>query len=226
MLKFQVMANLSMFSALSVLVIAIGSCAVTSTPVQEIVQPSIEPSAPPTKPEKNANEAVSAETWSRLRQGTGYVMMLRHAQTVPGTGDPPGFQLDDCATQRNLSAAGRVEARQIGQILVRENILINRVLSSQYCRCLETAELMDVGTTEATPMLNSIFEDRSTADQQVKKVKEWILSHRGKAGVIVMVTHFANISAVSGISLSSGDAVILQANENDTIEVVEQLRGL
>jgi phosphohistidine phosphatase SixA len=149
--------------------------------------------------------------------------MLRHAQTVPGTGDPPGFQLNDCATQRNLSAAGRVEARQIGQTLVRENIPIDRVLSSQYCRCLETAELMNVGTPESAPMLNSIFEDQSTAEQQVKEIKEWILNHRDETGVIVMVTHFANISAVSGVSLSPGDAVVLQADEQGAIAVVERL---
>jgi hypothetical protein len=109
--------------------------------------------------------AVDTEMWSRLREGTGYVVLLRHAQTVAGTGDPPGFRLEDCATQRNLSAEGREQATRIGQAFKRQNVNVVQVLSSQYCRCLETARLMNVGTVEPAPILNSIFEDRSTADK-------------------------------------------------------------
>lgn len=170
--------------------------------------------------------AVDAEMWSRLREGTGYVVLLRHAQTVAGTGDPPGFCLEDCATQRNLSAEGREQAIRIGQAFKQQNINVVQVVSSQYCRCLETARLMDVGTVEPAPMLNSIFEDRSTADTQLQQTNQQILNHRGKPGVIVMVTHYANISALSGVAPQSGDAVVVRGEEQGAIAIAGQLQDL
>jgi hypothetical protein len=80
------------------------------------------------------------------------------------TGDPPGFRLDDCATQRNLSEAGREQARQIGVAFRAEHVPVREVLSSQYCGCLDTAELLGLGPVTAAPMLNSFFGNRSTAD--------------------------------------------------------------
>lgn len=170
--------------------------------------------------------AVDTEMWSRLREGTGYVVLLRHAQTVAGTGAPPGFRLEDCATQRNLSAEGREQATRIGQAFKRQNVNVVQVLSSQYCRCLETARLMNVGTVEPAPILNSIFEDRSTADTQLQQTNQQILNHRGKPGVIVMVTHYANISALSGVAPQSGDAVVVRVDEQGAISIVGQLQDL
>jgi len=75
--------------------------------------------------------------WDALRGG-GQVVLIRHASTVAGLGDPPGFRLDDCATQRNLSDAGRAEARRIGAAFRRHGIPVDRVLSSRWCRCLDS----------------------------------------------------------------------------------------
>lgn len=79
-----------------------------------------------------APSTQSGDIWQQMRQGTGYVVLLRHAQTVSGTGDPPGFRLEDCATQRNLSAEGRAQAARIGQAFRDRQIPIRQVLSSQY----------------------------------------------------------------------------------------------
>ena len=86
----------------------------------------------------------------------GRVLMLRHAN-APGTGDPPQFRLDDCATQRNLDAAGRAQARRLGEQLARAGITKARVFSSQWCRCLETARLLDLGSVDPLPALNSFY---------------------------------------------------------------------
>ncbi len=161
-----------------------------------------------------------------MRQGTGYVVLLRHAQTVAGTGDPLEFRLNDCATQRNLSAAGRQQAVWIGQGFRDRQIPIRQVFSSQYCRCLDTAKLLGLGTVKPSPMLNSIFEDRKTATQQTAQVRQQILNHRNTAGVVVMVSHFANISDLSRIGTQPGDGVVLKANQQGVLEVVGQIQNL
>jgi len=77
----------------------------------------------------------------------GYVAVMRHA-IAPGTGDPSNFRLGDCQTQRNLSETGRQQARRLGQLLRDRQVPVTRVLSSQWCRCLETAKLLDLGQVE------------------------------------------------------------------------------
>ncbi len=171
----------------------------------------------------NAAQVAQQAIWTQMRQGKGYVVLLRHAQTVAGTGDPPGFRLNDCATQRNLSAAGKQQAMQIGQEFRAHQIPIRQVLSSQYCRCLDTAKLLALGTVKPSKMLNSIFEDRKTAIQQAAQVRQQILNHRNTAGVVVMVSHFVNIIDLSSISTQPGDGVVLRANQQGKLEVVGQI---
>src|SRR5512134_1262540 len=88
--------------------------------------------------------ALAAEdtkrVWQALRAG-GHIALLRHA-AAPGVGDPPGFRLEDCGTQRNLSAEGRAQARRIGEALRRRGVEVDAVYSSEWCRCLQTAELI------------------------------------------------------------------------------------
>lgn len=115
-----------------------------------------------------ANQASTEETlWTKLMEAEEetYVVLLRHA-IAPGTGDPADFQLDDCSTQRNLSDAGRQQAMEIGKAFRDRNIPATKVLSSQWCRCLETAELMEMAPVEPFLPLNSFFRDRSTAETQ------------------------------------------------------------
>jgi 8-oxo-(d)GTP phosphatase len=97
---------------------------------------------------------------ARTAAGARHVLLLRHA-LAPGTGDPSGFQLEDCATQRNLSDAGREQARALGDRLRAAGVAEARVYSSRWCRCLETARLLELGPVEPEPALDSFFQRRS-----------------------------------------------------------------
>ncbi|HZN31975.1 MAG TPA: histidine phosphatase family protein, partial [Xanthobacteraceae bacterium] len=83
----------------------------------------------------------AAALWAALRAG-GHVALIRHTATIGGAGDPPGFRLDDCATQRNLTEQGRAQARRLGETFRAESVPVGKVLSSQWCRCRETVALM------------------------------------------------------------------------------------
>jgi len=201
------------------------SSSIPSPSADPIIADTPTPSIPSPTP-SSANlppvPASEAEIWSQLRQGQGYVILFRHA-LAPGTGDPANFQVDDCSTQRNLSDEGRQQARRTGAVLREQSITVGRVLSSQWCRCLETARLMDVGPVEPFPVLNSFFQDRSTEQSQTEQLREFILQNRETSGVTVMVTHQVNITAISNIVPQSGAAVVMRATASDEIELVGEI---
>ena len=183
-------------------------------------------SVPPAIEEPTEGAVTEEEMiWQRLAQvdEETYVVLLRHA-IAPGTGDPANFVVDDCTTQRNLSEQGRQQARDIGEIFRSRNIPIAKVLTSQWCRCLETAELMDIGPVEPFPAIDSFFRDRSTADAQTNQVREYISNNQNQAGVTVMVTHQMNITALTDIFPPSGSAVVLQLDESSNqLNVIGQI---
>lgn len=180
----------------------------------------------------NASAPSSVEAlWVQLMEADEktYVVLLRHAMAkpfrrkiAPGTGEPANFQLNDCSTQRNLSEAGRQQAMEIGEAFRDRNIPVTKVLSSQWCRCLETAELMDIAPVEPFLPLNSFFRDRSTAESQTAQVKDYVAETEAASGVIVMVTHQVNITALSDVVPQSGSAVVMQLNDG-RLEVLGQL---
>ncbi|NJR59832.1 MAG: histidine phosphatase family protein [Cyanobacteria bacterium CRU_2_1] len=200
--------------------------------------PTVTPSASSTRslelaetPQSEPSETLNAtqadpDIWTQMRQGRGYVVLLRHAETVEGTGDPPGFQIDDCTTQRNLSEAGREQAARIGQAFRDRDIPIHRVISSQYCRCLDTAKLLDLGDVLPSPMLNSTFSDRTTEIEQTEQVRRQIFNHRNTDGVIVIVSHFTNIGAISGVNPQEGGMVVMRTDSQGELEVVAQIQDL
>lgn len=196
------------------------------------------PESPPVEPEATSelstpssqtadisapSSATEEALWVQLMEADEetYVVLLRHA-IAPGTGDPANFQLDDCSTQRNLSDAGRQQAREIGEAFRARNIPVAKVLSSQWCRCLETAELMDIAPVEPFSPLNSFFRDRSTAETQTAQIKDYIAANEASSGVIVMVTHQVNVTALSDIFPQSGSAVVVQMNDGQ-LDVLGQL---
>lgn len=170
----------------------------------------------------SVSQAQPPSTWALLQQGTGYVVMMRHA-LAPGVGDPANFRLGDCSTQRNLSAEGRQQARQLGQAFRDRNIPISRVLSSQWCRCLETAKLLDLGTVEPFPALNSFFQNPGAREPQTRSLKKFILENRNTPGVILMVTHQVNITELTGAVPRSGASVVLKADGRGQIKLVGEL---
>ena len=167
-----------------------------------------------------AQSSVNDE-WAALK-GSGKVLLMRHALAL-GTGDPSGFQLGDCNTQRNLSETGREQALQAGNEFRKRRIPIKQVLSSQWCRCLETAKLLNLGEVKPVPSLNSFFSDRSTEDIQTAQIRRLITEHRQQDGVVVMVTHQVNITALTGIVPRSGAAVVVQANAEGEVIVIGEL---
>ena len=148
--------------------------------------------------------------WERLRRG-GLVLMLRHAETTPGLGDPAGFRLDDCATQRNLSEAGRAHARRIGERLRAERVPIGAVFTSPWCRCRETARLA-FGQAEDWEPLSSFFDYPHREAEFTERVKKRIggYASRKPRGNVVMVTHNVNIAALTRHSVATGEIVVVR----------------
>jgi broad specificity phosphatase PhoE len=147
--------------------------------------------------------------WRLLAAGGGAVL-LRHARTVAGIGDPAGFRLDDCSTQRNLSDEGRAEARRIGTAFERRGIGVDAVLSSRWCRCLDTARLAfprhDVRVLEA---LNSFFADHDARQARTGALRAW-LAQQEASRRIVLVTHQVNIAALTGQPVGMGEAILVR----------------
>ena len=121
-----------------------------------------------------SSAAASEAAWAALRQ-PGHVALMRHA-LAPGFGDPAGWRLDECATQRNLNEAGRAQARRVGAEFEKRQLRFDLVLSSAWCRCTETARLVVGRPPEVFSGLNSFFEDRSTEAQQMAKTRAKIAS--------------------------------------------------
>lgn len=157
------------------------------------------------------------EVWQALKSGE-YIAMMRHA-LAPGTGDPGHFRLGDCTTQRNLNDGGRQQAIAIGQAFQANGITQARVRTSQWCRCRETARLLDLGEPVDLPALNSFFQDRSNGSAQTSETREWLLTR--SAGIpLVLVTHQVNITALTGIYPSSGEMVVFRLAADGTVDVI------
>ena len=151
---------------------------------------------------------AAANDWDALDQ-PGALAIMRHA-LAPGTGDPANFELGNCATQRNLSEDGRAQARRIGEAFRERGISFDRVLTSQWCRTTETAELLALGPVVGTPELNSFFRDSSTRDSQTRDLRELITKTDDR---LMMVTHQVNISALTGQFTQSGEVLVIRPTE-------------
>ena len=146
--------------------------------------------------------------WSALK-ADGHVVLVRHAATPGGVGDPPGFRLDNCATQRPLTEAGRAQARRIGERFRGEGIAIGKVLSSEWCRCRDTAALMDLGPVEIAATFNNAFTLRDRIDELTAGAREIIAAWNGP-GALVIVTHGANLRPLTGIDPGEGGMVVVR----------------
>jgi phosphohistidine phosphatase SixA len=153
-----------------------------------------------------AAEDASA-LWAELRQ-QGRVALVRHAATSGGVGDPPGFRLDDCASQRNLTERGRADARALGEHFRRHAVDVGKVLSSQWCRCRETAELMALGPIETAPTFNNAFILRDRVDALTVGARAVIAAWSGPRALVV-VTHGANIRPLTGTDPGEGGLMVV-----------------
>jgi phosphohistidine phosphatase SixA len=169
--------------------------------------------------QSNSKEA----TWKLLQQRTpGIVVLMRHAE-APGTGDPANFQLGNCATQRNLSAVGRSQAANLGRMFRDRAIPIVKIFSSQWCRCLDTARLLNLGTVESLPALNSFFRNPGKELEQTATVRQWIRNNYNQTGITILVTHQVNITALTQVFPRSGELILVQATRNGSIKVIGRI---
>ena len=157
--------------------------------------------------------------WQALREGG--IVLFRHA-IAPGGGDPPGMRLGHCGTQRNLNAAGRDQARRIGDAVRAAGIAVGAVLASQWCRTMETAELAFPGQVVAEPAFNSFFADSTAGPAQTSAARAILLAWNGP-GALVVSTHQVNITALTGIMPASGEGVVLR-REGVSLVVAGRIR--
>jgi phosphohistidine phosphatase SixA len=161
-----------------------------------------------------ASALDDAALWDGLKSGR-HVALIRHAE-APGVGDPAGFRLDDCATQRNLSDAGRRQAEQAGALFRRMGVERATVYSSQWCRCLDTARGLGLGTVVPQPALNSFFDNGGAEQAQTGQLRQLI--RRRPAGMpLVLVTHQVNITALTGVYPAAGEIIVLRPDRDGLV---------
>ena len=157
--------------------------------------------------------APGAELLAQLRpwqaQRHSGVVLVRHASTEPGLGDPAGFVLSQCHTQRNLSEAGRAQARAMGAWFARHGLPVQSVLSSQWCRCLDTAQLA-FGRVQAWPALNSTFDGQGQPEAQLRALRERLAGLR-EGTLEVWVTHQVIMTALTGAYPAMAEGFLVDA---------------
>lgn len=152
-----------------------------------------------------------------LRQG-GHVALMRHADAPGGAGDPPGFKLDDCATQRNLGDTGKQDAKAIGDRLGSAGVSFAKVLSSPWCRCIEMAKLMRAGNVEIADTFSNAFTERGRREELAQGARRIVAEWKGP-GSLLIVTHGANIQAVTGYNPLQGEIVVVSGGETQMREI-------
>lgn len=158
--------------------------------------------------------------WAALAT-PGHFALMRHA-LAPGTGDPEAFRLEDCTTQRNLSEAGRRQAERTGTAFRENGIRAARVLSSQWCRCLETARLLDLGPVNPEPALNSFFRTMTKGPEQIERLRD-VIAKLPLKGPVVMVTHQVVITGLVDIVPSSGEMLVVRRQEDGSLKLVGRI---
>lgn len=160
------------------------------------------------------------ELWQALKSGKAFAIM-RHA-LAPGTGDPANFTLGKCETQRNLSEEGREQARKIGEHFRQNGIETAAVYSSQWCRCMDTARLLNLGKAKEQPSLNSFFRNFERREPQTQALTTWVTTTRFEKPLI-LVTHQVNISALTGRFTRSGEIIVVARKPDGTLEPLGSL---
>ena len=153
---------------------------------------------------------ASEPLWTLLKTG-GQAVLVRHAVTTPGVGDPPDMRLDDCASQRNLTDAGRAHARRVGEAFRARGIVVDRLLTSPWCRCIETARLAWGPARLSAEVWTPLGNLYGRAERQAEQVREMraLVGERRAGGNLVLVSHGSTISALTGVSPDPAELVIV-----------------
>ena len=139
------------------------------------------------------------------------IIFIRHA-IAPGNGDPPNFDISNCSTQRNLSKDGELQALKIGEFFKKNDIEFTKVLSSEWCRCKDTAKIA-FGNYETKNFLNSFYDERfsENKDKQISDFQKFIRNWN-KTGNLVLVTHYVVIFEILDLTTRSGEIIITDSN--------------
>ena len=156
---------------------------------------------------------AQASDLSQKLQSSDYVLLMRHT-LAPGVGDPANYSLEDCKTQRNLNAVGRAQAVFVGEWLKKQDVKNTELHSSVWCRCKDTAALLNFGEYKVEPALASFFDDMSKAKESNLKLQRFIAGKMKSKGnkALIMVTHHVNILEFMGENIASGDMVLAKVN--------------
>ena len=154
---------------------------------------------------------ASEQAWNLAEEGDK-IILIRHS-LAPGGGDPPGFKIDDCKTQRNLNRKGINQSKKIGKLFKKNKVPVDQVLSSQWCRCKDTAKYA-FGNFKEFTALNSTFQTpyNKNEPKQLKELYNFVKKWDGKGKNLVLVTHYSIITAVTNAVPSSGEIVITNKN--------------
>ena len=150
---------------------------------------------------------IANDLWAEAKEGDK-IILIRHA-LAPGGGDPPGFKIDDCKTQRNLDKVGIEQSKVIGKLFKKNKIPVDKVLSSQWCRCKDTAKYAFNNYFEF-PALNSTFQSSFAKNEpkQLKQLQTFVNNWDGDGGNLVLITHYSIITAITNAVPSSGEIII------------------
>lgn len=156
-----------------------------------------------------ARAADSQDAWAALVEG-GHVALIRHGNAPPGQGgDPPGFKIDDCSTQRNLDETGRAQAKSLGEAFRTHGVRVDAIRSSPWCRCMDTAELMAVGPVERSWALVPATDRNPNAAAALRALKEMVSGWRGP-GTLVLVAHGLTARVLLGIVPDQAETIVLK----------------
>ena len=142
-----------------------------------------------------------------LLKGGNKLIFIRHAY-APGNGDPTNFKLKDCSTQRNLNNKGIIQSKEIGKFFLKNKIKVDKVLSSEWCRCKDTAMFAFNGFT-TFDALNSFFDPRfeNNKDKQISDLKDYIKNWKSEKN-LVLITHYVVILEILKTGANSGEIII------------------
>lgn len=174
----------------------------------------------------SASAVADPTAWAALRE-PGTVAVMRHAE-APGFGDPVAVKLGDCSTQRNLDEAGRRQARAAGDAFRANGISAARIYSSQWCRCLETANLLGLGNVEERAVLNSPFgldaEVRANRADAFRRFLADLAREGPQSPKTVLVSHHALILSVTGQGPRSGEIFVLRPYPDGKLSLVGRIK--
>lgn len=166
-----------------------------------------------------APSTAAQESYIAALKMPGHALILRHA-LAPGHNDPADFDLNNCSTQRNLDDVGRAQSVAIGNWLRSRDVTPEKVYTSPWCRCIETAELMDLAPVETQAGLRSFAENRSPKSETLAKLRAFMARNAASKAPLVMVTHSSTIADLIGGLVGSGEGVVVKLKPSGEIELL------